>query len=294
MCTKKTINLGVLLVLTYIGVAGTANIMLARYLEQYDPFCITAICFTTTTVYFTLIRIRRLPSVYRLYKANTQNFVLLNIYTAINWLAFYGALAVLEPVVVITIVNVVGTIVNHITSSQHRSHLLGYGLAIVVLVVYSISPHWPNQTQCLYVVTALFLAHVSGYSIEKTVVLSKRLYQVGLQTVDAMSIRFYLLILVCVTKVIFFKSNFWLLQAQDIIKIIVLGSLSAVVPIYILQVAYRYTTTKQILITLSFAPLFIFLLQFFVTARPLTLWVALSVMLVSLTSVLMVFTQKKS
>lgn len=134
---RRMFNIGVLLTLSYIGTAGTANVLLANYLKRYDPFCITAICFLATTAYFTLVNSRRLLSVYQLCKANRHAFILLNMYAAINWLSFYGALSVLEPVVVITIVNVVGTIINHMTSSRNIPHLLGYGFAILLLVVYS-------------------------------------------------------------------------------------------------------------------------------------------------------------
>jgi hypothetical protein len=84
----------------------------------------------------------------------------------------------------------------------------------------------------------------------------------------------------------------WTLSVQDVGIIILLGSLSIVVPVYILQVAYQYATTKQILLTLSFAPLFIFLLQFYITTYPPFLWISLSVILVSLTSIVIVSLQK--
>jgi hypothetical protein len=205
-CMKKFVNSGVLLTLSYIGMSGTANVMLASYLKRYDLFCVTAICFLATTAYCTLINRQRLPNVYRLCRAHQRDFILLNVYTVANWLAFYGSLSVLEPVVVITVVNVVGMIINNISSSVHRPYLLGYVIAISLLFVHCIAPHWLNKVDSIRTLAALLLAHVSGYAIVKTVVLSKRLYQVGLAASDVMGVRFYLLTLVCVFKVICFPN----------------------------------------------------------------------------------------
>jgi hypothetical protein len=107
-----------------------------------------------------------------------------------------------------------------------------------------------------------------------------------------MGVRFYLLTLVCVAKIICFPNSPWALSVQDVGIIILLGSLSIVVPVYVLQVAYQYATTKQILLTLSFAPLFIFLLQFSTATYTPFLWISLSVILVSLTSIVIVSLQK--
>jgi hypothetical protein len=289
---KKFGNSGVLLTLSYIGMSGTANVMLASYLSQYDPFCITAICFLATTTYFTLLHKRRLPKVYQLCQAHRHDFMLINVYAVANWLTFYCALSILEPVVVITIVNVVGIIVSNITSPIHRPYLWSYVISISLLFIYSVVPHWPNKVDSIRTLVALLLAQVAGYTLVKTAALSKRLYQVGFGAGDVMGVRFYLLTLVCVVKIICFPNSPWALSVQDVSIIILLGSLSIIFPVYILQVAYQYATTKQILLTLSFAPLFVFLLQFSITTNTPPWWITSSVMLVSLTSIVMASLQK--
>jgi len=276
---------GIILVLCYISIAGTANIFLANYLKKYDQFLITAICFTCANIYFFIINLNALNKVYIVCKTYYKDFITLNIYTTANWLAFYFSLSVLDPIVSITIIHIVGVICSNLSSKYFKNYTYLYIIAILLLFIHSIGQQAHNIFSISTVIFALILAHISGVCVFKTTELSKRFHTIGLSTNQVLLIRFYTLIIICLIKVSCSKTFYFNLQFYDIFIIILIGFLSIIMPVYLLQKAYTMAKIDNIMLTLSFAPVFVLFLQFLDTSIDFSILVAFSVLIASIASV---------
>ena len=279
---------GIILTLSYILIAGTANILIASYLKIYNQFAITLICFTASVLYFLIINIQSLNKIYMICKTHYKDFIKLNIYTSINWLSFYFALSILEPITSITIVHVVGTTLDNKRLISKNKYIYLYVVAVFLLFIHELMQNQMISSSC-QIFLALFLSYVSGYSIFKITLLSKKFNDRGLVAGQVMLIRFFILIILCLILVSLIKENSIYLKPVDILYIICIGFLSIILPVYLLQTAYSLSKTNNILLTLSFAPVLIFFLQFFDRNIKFSSLVAMSIAIVSMVSMRMTF-----
>lgn len=198
---------GIACVLGYIAIASSQSVALSNWLASINVFLVAGLSFVLVVVMFTAVSLATSGmAFYRIVLRHRRLLLALNVAGTFNWLFYFLAVKYLPPAVAVTLTQGIGPLsmttyklmrrepVSRVTIRCHALILV----AAVVMCGYVIDHRISNASYGRPTIAmAIVVAVVCSVSITTTLVLSHTFAAARIPTGVVLSIRFPLLIAVC-------------------------------------------------------------------------------------------------
>lgn len=287
---------GVACALLYILIASAQSVALNVWLHSVNVFLVVGLCFSVVTITFAMIGVTRQRHAYAGLRAHWRFLAALNLVSVSNWLLYFFAVKYLEPAVAITLTQGIGPVSMTLYTLLQRKRVSAvtcacHAVIFAVAVVMCAYVLGYRQAYSLYsrgeMLFGMALAVACSLSITATVLISKHFAVRKIPAAALLSVRFPLLILVCMLAL---PLQHGLMMTRDTLAIIVLVALVGVCgSTYCLQKGIELAPPLAISTVLALSPLAVFLIQLSNARMPFSLPVFAMVMLIVLVSIVSIF-----
>ena len=293
MKTWNNYWLGVGLAALYILIASAQSVALNTWLYGVNVFLVVGLCFTIATVVFGLIGVIWQRSAYKVILKQWRPLFALNLVTLGNWLLYFFAVKFLEPSVAVTLTQGAGPVsmtlftllnrepVSWVTRICHGI-ICAAAVAMCIYVVLYRGDHTPYSRADTLL--GIVLATACGVSITATLILSKRFAIGKVPAVTVLSVRFPLLILVCL-MVLSVQQDIELTQNTFLITLLI-ALIGICASTYFLQKGVELAPPIAISTMLALSPLVVFAMQFSQGRAPFSLPILSFIMIITLVSII--------
>jgi drug/metabolite transporter (DMT)-like permease len=256
------------------GVLASGNaVFVANRVQEIDPFLLLLITFGACTVIFTATVARHPGRLLAMVATSPRDVLLLNVFTAGTWIAFYAALAFLEPAVVTAIDVAVGPVImlwlRGMAGRERAVALSEVVMAVGILASLGLLT-WATlagqsgigAVRPVSLLIGLPASLLTGVCIVLTTLISKRLYNRGWTAPRVIAVRFWALEAMC-AAVLLVTHRPVALPAGDVGSVLLIVTLGTVAPLYLLQLGVERLKPLPVALMLSAGPLFTLLFQAF-------------------------------
>lgn len=248
--------LGIILVFIYCVTSSLSLVIVSSYEQHFDPVKLAFYTFLVAVLFFNFISIGRLKENCRLAWRHKKIIVALNIATVVAWIPVFYSLKYIAPVIVLGIIfGVIPVAVVLLSLKQGGLKLIAKAdiffagmLALVVaciIAVYLNSIVSESSLMRLHAYIALSFAMAVGIGTACCLGYMKSLSSAGFSTIQIMSIRFYLLLLVAAITVGGSHLSF-VITRVEFYEILLLAALTVVIPIFFLQKGLEFTSPVNV------------------------------------------------
>ncbi|WP_422529034.1 EamA/RhaT family transporter [Serratia fonticola] len=266
---------GVFCTLLYIFIASTQSVMLNIWLYGVNVFLVVGLSFVVVTIVFAIIGFLRQRDAYVTLFSQWRLLVALNIVSMFNWLFYFLAIKYLEPSVAVTLTQGLGPVsmtvyllsVGQTVSRVTRCCHLVIFMTAIAMCAYTVMF---RNAYTLYsreaMIMGIIIAVLCSISITATVVISKRFAVSKIPASALLSLRFPMLIVVCLV-ILAFHNNV-VVSSTIFYAILIIALVGVSASIYFLQKGIELTTPLAVSTVLALSPLAVFVIQLFNNHTP--------------------------
>lgn len=259
---------GVLCVVFYVLIAATQSVALNIFLYGVNLFMVVGWSFLIATLLFFVIGIYTRPDAYTIIFSQWRLLLLLNVVSMVNWLFYFMAVKYLDPAVAVTLIQGLGPVsmsiyywakrqfVSRVTKVCHAVIFIA-AVCMCYYIIYFKSAHSLYSRNEL--VIGIVIAVLCSVSIVLTILISKRFSIGNVPVVVLLSLRFPLLIIVCLSALEFQGSMD--LHADIVMAILLIALLGVGVSSYFFQKGIELASPLTVSTVLGLSPLLVFLIQ---------------------------------
>lgn len=266
---------GVFCTLLYIFIASTQSVMLNSWLFGVNVFLVVGLSFVVVTLVFATVGFLKQREAYVTLFSQWRMLLALNIVSMFNWLFYFLAVKYLEPSVAVTLTQGLGPVsmtVYLLSTRQSVSrvtcccHLVIFMTAIAMCIYTLMFRNAYTLYSREAMIMGIVIAVLCSISITATVVISKR-FAVGKIPASALlSLRFPLLIAVCLG--ILSLQRGVIVNSTILSAILLIALIGVSASIYFLQKGIELTTPLAVSTVLALSPLAVFVIQLFNAHTP--------------------------
>ncbi|KYN62863.1 hypothetical protein IU46_021990 [Pantoea agglomerans] len=284
---------GVFCTILYILIASTQSVMLNIWLHGVNVFLVVGMSFMVVTMVFATVGFLRQRSSYSMLFTQWRLLVALNIVSMFNWLFYFLAVKYLEPSVAVTLTQGLGPVsmtIYLLTKGQPVSlvtrfcHMVIF-ITAIAMCVYTVifrSVYTPYSREEM--IAGIIIAILCSISITATVVISKR-FAVGKIPASALlSLRFPLLIAVCL-GILYFQHGV-VVNSSILFAILLIALIGVSASIYFLQKGIELATSLAVSTVLALSPLAVFIIQLFNSHTSFSLILFVMIMIIVTVSII--------
>ncbi|MBD1227668.1 EamA/RhaT family transporter [Xenorhabdus griffiniae] len=266
---------GVFFTLLYIFISSTQSVLLNIWLFGVNIFLVVSLSFMVVTVLFATIGFFRQRKAYAELFSQWRMLIALNIVSMFNWLFYFLAVKYLEPSVAVTLTQGLGPVSmtayllltrQSISLVTRCCHLMIF-ITAAAMCVYTVMF---RDVYTLYsrseMIMGIVMAILCSISITATVIISKRFAVSKVPASALLSLRFPLLIMVCLG--ILLLQNNVVVDSKIIYLILLIALIGVGTSIYFLQKGIEFATPLAVSTVLALSPLAVFMIQLFNVRTP--------------------------
>jgi drug/metabolite transporter (DMT)-like permease len=253
-------------VVGYIVIASTQSVALSSWLATTNVFLVTGLSFVVVLLLFVTVALRTgRTDAYRFVLSHPRLLLALNVAGTFNWLFYFLAVKYLPPAVAVTLTQGIGPVsmsayklwrhepVSRVTRTCHAAILA----VAAVMCLYVIDHRVTNGSYGRgALVAATVIAVVCSVSITATLVLSRTFAEASTPASVVLSIRFLLLITVCLA--VLPTQQHLELDARTLGIVVTVGLVGVGGGAYLLQRGVELAPSLAVSTCLALSPLVVF------------------------------------
>ncbi|MDE1485751.1 EamA/RhaT family transporter [Xenorhabdus bovienii] len=283
---------GVFFTLLYIFIASTQSVLLNIWLFGVNIFLVVSLSFVVVTVLFSIIGFFRQRKAYAELFSQWRMLIALNIVSMFNWLFYFLAVKYLEPSVAVTLTQGLGPVsmtvyllltrqsISFVTRCCHLVIFITAAAMCVYTVMFrDVYTLYSRSEMIMGIVIAIFCS----ISITATVIISKRFAVSKVPASTLLSLRFPLLIMVCL-GILLLQDNV-VINGKIIYLILLIALVGVSASIYFLQKGIEFATPLAVSTVLALSPLVVFVIQLFNAHTPFSLMLCMMIITIVTVSV---------
>lgn len=279
---------GLLLVMVFDVLSAAQSVWLGRLLQGVTVEHSLLAIFSTVAGFFLLVTLYRRDPWPALTVRNALLFAGLNVGTLATWLFLYQSLRFIEPAMTAAVLYGVNPIATLLLGLLLAGSLQGLSKGRVLVGLATVASMWLVAHTVLQGNSSLgtqqgdsgpyglAMAVMTGCAMASVNLISKRIYEQGYQLHQLMSMRFFLLILVCA----FHASGFEQSVRDNAGAFLMIAVLGNIVPLYFLQKGISRSEPSQVAYVLLLTPILVFAFQLFDNRLHLSLYSILAIIVV--------------
>ncbi|MBV6751314.1 hypothetical protein KV580_13455 [Pseudomonas chlororaphis] len=283
--TRLAYVIGAVAVFFAVLMSAAKTVYVSSLVSHLSPAVLIACTFIIATGYFNIhaaIISRSRPD----FSSSWRDLLLLNVCSAVAWIAFYFALKFIAPTIVSCLITGIGPLTALIMDRFIRNNrqwslidiFVGSGiLAVTVLLSLSTVSTTPTESVA-EIWTGLALSISSGIGLTGVTIYSKKLYGKNWSAAQVAAHRFYLLIVLSLLYAVIFLSSAeitaWQSSVTAIITIAVVG---IIVPTILIQFGIKKCAPITVSTVLAMGPVLTYLAQVVDGRSPMTMAASIAV-----------------
>ncbi|MCF5714916.1 hypothetical protein I9H06_00315 [Pseudomonas tremae] len=283
-------NNGLIFIMAFDMLSAAQSVWLGRLLQGVPVKHSLLVIFSIVAVFFLLITFYRRDPWPKLDKRRFLLFAGLNLGTLATWLFLYESLRFVEPAMTAAVLYGVNPIATLIITLTLAGSLKGLTTGRVLVGIATVASMWivahtvlegnsglglqDNQSS----IYGLLMAILTGCAMALVNVISKKIYDHGYKLHQLMSMRFFLLIAVCV----FYSTGISETIMHSGWAFLVIAILGNVIPLYCLQKGISMSEPALVSYVLLLTPILVFMFQLFDNRLVLSSHSVLAIILVLL------------
>ncbi|KAB8029700.1 DMT family transporter [Fluviispira multicolorata] len=283
---------GVFCTLLYIFIASTQSVMLNIWLFGVNIFLVVGLSFLVVTIVFATIGLFRQRDAYVALFSQWHLLIALNIVSMFNWLFYFLAVKYLEPSVAVTLTQGLGPVsmtLYMLLTGKAVSKVTRYCHLVIFIIAIAMCMYTVmfRNAYTLYsrneMIMGIVIAVLCSISITATVVISKRFAVSKIPASALLSLRFPLLISLCL-GILSLQHNV-VVNSSILYAILLIALVGVSASIYFLQKGIELTTPLAVSTVLALSPLAVFVIQLFNNHTPFSLPLFLIIMIIVIMSI---------
>lgn len=250
--------------------ATASSLILIHKTDQLiNPYLAVFLTFVVCALWFNLINCKSLKFIYRQISKNKSNVFIINLTTAVNWIAAFKALEYLEPVLYISIFMGFLPVITYFikifrAKESFDVKTIGMCLSILILLfaIILISKNSVQLLQNTYFWKGVILTFISSSAGAVYMLVSKETEtSLNLSPTQVVSIRFYLLLLYA-GFISCFNNSFPAIHNINYTDFLILALVSSILPVYTMQKSISLIGGLKTSFVVPFTPVFTYFLLF--------------------------------
>ncbi len=270
---KYPVMLGCLFVLLYAVMSAISFVVVGKVEQTLSPMTLAFYSFIISAVFFNVASLRNFSNIIKMFKQHYRLIILMNISTAILWLATFYGLRYLDPAIfsglVFGFVPISATL---LTANQPKTKPIKrtefiFSVALLLILILLAIDDFLKQTSLMREVLSITFAMVGGLTAAHVTILARRLSQLGYKAMEVLSIRFYLLIIVALLMVPVIGLEV-LLPRHHYYAVVSIAAISVAIPLYCLQKGIERIDAVFVTLIMPFVPMLTYVVQLTVFRVP--------------------------
>ncbi|MBV4463580.1 drug/metabolite transporter (DMT)-like permease [Pseudomonas sp. F-14 TE3623] len=276
--TRSLYVIGAIAVFLAVLMSAAKTVYVSSLVSHLNPAVLIVCTFIIAAGYFNIqaaITSRSLPD----FISSWRDLLLLNVCSAVAWIAFYFALKFIAPTIVSCLITGIGPLTALIMDRFIRNNrqwslidiIVGSGILAVTVLLSLSSVSGTSNESVAGIWTGLALSIASGIGLTGVTIYSKKLYSNNWSSVQVAAHRFYLLIVLCFVYAVVFLSSAeitaWRSSIPAIMTIAVVG---IIVPTLLIQFGIKKCVPVTVSTVLAMGPVLTYIAQVVDGRSPMT------------------------
>ena len=304
MIVTKNNFIGIFLAVLYVLIGASQSVALNVWLRDQNTIFIIGFSFLIISFLFYFVSKFSGKNDYHLLKSCKGDLILLNVFSALNWIFYFLSVKFLVPSLAVTFIQGVGPLIMTVYMLFLGKKINIFTKILNILIFITIC-YFSYHTFLNYydyssynehdAVWGLVMSLLCGASISASIVLSKKIASKGLSATSLLSVRFFVLILFSIFY-LFFTNGFneIHLNAHTLFVVFIVSVLGVSLSIFVLQKGIEFTTPLVISTILALAPFTVFIIERIFLNKVGNLFSFSCLSLVVVFSVLSIYSNKRN